>query len=101
MTISRFACLLAACLGLGATAPASARSLDDILKAGELRVGVNPTLPPRALFNEKNEIDGFEPELAKAVAEKLGVKLTTLTKSQADYLGCDTNGPYKADQYRY
>ena len=48
MTISRFACLLAACLGLGATAPASARSLDDILKAGELRVGVNPTLPPRA-----------------------------------------------------
>ncbi|MET3890867.1 ABC-type amino acid transport substrate-binding protein [Bosea sp. OAE506] len=66
MTMSRFACLLAACLGLGATAPVSARSLDDILKAGELRVGVNPTLPPRALFNEKNEIDGFEPELAKA-----------------------------------
>ncbi|MDP3317688.1 MAG: transporter substrate-binding domain-containing protein, partial [Bosea sp. (in: a-proteobacteria)] len=76
MTMSRFACLLAACLGLAATAPASARSLDEILRAGELRVGVNPTLPPRALFNEKNEIDGFEPELAKAVAEKLGVKLT-------------------------
>lgn len=84
MTMSRFACLLAACLGLGATAPASARSLDDILKAGELRVGVNPTLPPRALFNEKNEIDGFEPELAKAVAEKLGVKLTLVQVGSPD-----------------
>ncbi len=58
------------------TTPARARSFDDILKARELRVGVNPTLPPRALFNDKNEIDGFEPELAKALAEKLGVKLT-------------------------
>src|SRR6187200_1228872 len=84
MTMSRFACLLAACLGLGATAPASARSLDDILKAGELRVGVNPTLPPRALFNEKNEIDGFEPELAKAVADKLGVKLTLVQVGSPD-----------------
>jgi len=54
---------------------AEARSLDDILKAGELRVGVNPTMPPLAEFNDHNEIDGFEPELAKAVADKLGVKL--------------------------
>ncbi len=54
---------------------AEARSLDDILKAGELRVGVNPTMPPLAEFNDHNEIDGFEPELARAVADKLGVKL--------------------------
>ena len=55
---------------------ASARPLEDVLRAGELRVGVNPTLPPRALFNEKNEIDGFEPEVAAAIARKLGVRLT-------------------------
>jgi polar amino acid transport system substrate-binding protein len=54
---------------------AEARSLDDILKAGELRVGVNPTMSPLAEFNDHNEIDGFEPELAKALADKLGVKL--------------------------
>ncbi len=75
MPVSRFACLLAACLGLMVAGPAQARSLDDILKAGELRVGVNPTLPPRALFNEKNEIDGFEPELAKAVADSLAARV--------------------------
>lgn len=55
---------------------ASARPLEDVLRAGELRVGVNPTLPPRALFNERNEIDGFEPEIAAAIARKLGVRLT-------------------------
>ena len=54
---------------------ASARALDDVLRSQELRVGVNPTLPPRALFNERNQIDGFEPELAAAIAQKLGVRL--------------------------
>jgi len=33
--------------------------------------------------------------------EKIGVKLTVLTKEQADYLGVSQNGPYKADHYRY
>jgi polar amino acid transport system substrate-binding protein len=55
---------------------ASARPLEDVLRSSEIRVGVNPTLPPRALFNERNEIDGFEPEVAAAIARKLGVRLT-------------------------
>ena len=54
---------------------AAARPLEDILRGGELRVGVNPTLPPRALFNDRNVIDGFEPEVAAAIAQKLGVRL--------------------------
>jgi adenosylhomocysteinase len=32
---------------------------------------------------------------------KLGVKLTTLTKEQADYIGVPVEGPYKPDHYRY
>lgn len=87
MTVSRSTPLLAAAiawLALSALSPTMAGTLDDILKAGELRVGVNPTLPPRALFNEKNEIDGFEPELAKAVAEKLGVRLTLVQVGSPD-----------------
>ena len=30
-----------------------------------------------------------------------GVKLTTLTKEQAEYLGVPVEGPYKPDHYRY
>ena len=33
--------------------------------------------------------------------EKIGVKLTKLTKEQAEYLGVEENGPYKPDHYRY
>ncbi|MCK5461191.1 adenosylhomocysteinase [Candidatus Gracilibacteria bacterium] len=32
---------------------------------------------------------------------KLGARLTTLTKKQADYLGIDENGPFKPEHYRY
>ena len=32
---------------------------------------------------------------------KLGVKLTKLTKEQADYLGVSTEGPFKPEHYRY
>lgn len=70
------AAVAAAAAALLTPSNASARALDDVLRSGELRVGVNPTLPPRALFNERNEIDGFEPEVAAAIARKLGVRLT-------------------------
>jgi adenosylhomocysteinase len=43
----------------------------------------------------------LDEEVARLHLEKIGVKLTTLTKSQADYLGVPTEGPYKPDHYRY
>jgi adenosylhomocysteinase len=33
--------------------------------------------------------------------EKVGAKLTKLTKNQADYLGVSLSGPFKAEHYRY
>jgi adenosylhomocysteinase len=39
--------------------------------------------------------------VARLHIDKLGVKLTTLTKEQADYLNVPINGPYKPEQYRY
>jgi len=33
--------------------------------------------------------------------ERIGVKLTKLTKEQADYLGVPIEGPYKPEHYRY
>ena len=43
----------------------------------------------------------LDEEVARLHLGKLGVKLTTLSTAQANYLGCDKNGPYKADAYRY
>ncbi|HEY3628913.1 MAG TPA: adenosylhomocysteinase [Terracidiphilus sp.] len=43
----------------------------------------------------------LDEEVARLHLEKIGVKLTKLTKKQADYLGVPVEGPYKPDHYRY
>jgi adenosylhomocysteinase len=43
----------------------------------------------------------LDEEVARLHLAKIGVKLTTLSKRQADYLGVPVEGPYKADNYRY
>jgi len=43
----------------------------------------------------------LDEEVAAAHLEHLGVKLTKLSKDQADYLGIPQVGPYKPDHYRY
>ncbi|MCK6477666.1 MAG: adenosylhomocysteinase [Phycisphaerales bacterium] len=43
----------------------------------------------------------LDEEVARLHLSKLGVKLTKLSKDQADYIGVPVEGPYKADHYRY
>jgi adenosylhomocysteinase len=43
----------------------------------------------------------LDEEVARLHLEKIGVKLTRLTKDQAAYLGVDVDGPYKPEHYRY
>jgi len=43
----------------------------------------------------------LDEEVARLHLDKIGVKLTTLTKEQADYLDVSVEGPYKPAHYRY
>ena len=43
----------------------------------------------------------LDEEVARLHLEKIGVKLTTLTAKQADYIGVPVEGPYKPEFYRY
>ena len=43
----------------------------------------------------------LDEEVARLHLEKIGVKLTTLSKKQADYIGVPVEGPYKPEFYRY
>jgi adenosylhomocysteinase len=43
----------------------------------------------------------LDEEVARLHLEKLGVKLTRLTREQADYIGVPVEGPYKPDHYTY
>lgn len=69
----------------------------------------NQTLAQIELFTKpdayKNEVYVLPKHLDEKVAalhlEKLGVKLTTLSPKQADYIGVPQQGPFKTDHYRY
>ena len=69
----------------------------------------NQTLAQIDLWKNKDsyKIDVYtlpkklDEEVARLHLEKIGVKLTALTPSQAEYLGVPQDGPYKADHYRY
>ena len=67
----------------------------------------NQVLAQIELFNNKYEVGVYtlpkklDEEVARLHLDKLGVKLTTLTKEQAEYLNLPLEGPYKPDMYRY
>ena len=78
-------CAAAAVAVLGvAGAPASAHSLDEILSAKKLVVGINPNLPPLGKFNDKNEIEGFDVDLANKLGQMLGVDVSLAQVNSAD-----------------
>ncbi len=43
----------------------------------------------------------LDEKVARLHLDALGVRLTTLTKAQAEYLGVAVEGPYKPEHYRY
>lgn len=67
----------AAGLALAALLPGAseARSLDEILSSGTLRVGIETDLAPLGSFDANNEVVGFDVDVAAKLAEMLGVKL--------------------------
>ncbi len=50
-------------------------SLKDIKDKGEFVVGLDDSFPPMGFKNDKGEIVGFDIDLAKEVAKKMGVKV--------------------------
>jgi adenosylhomocysteinase len=61
------------------------------LQANAEKYGKTVTMLPKKL----------DEEVARLHLDQLGVKLTKLSKEQADYLGVPVEGPYKAEHYRY
>ena len=67
----------------------------------------NQTLAQLELWTKNLEVNVYrlpkhlDEEVARLHLEQLGVKLTTLSKKQADYIGVKPEGPYKPDHYRY
>ena len=69
----------------------------------------NQTIAQIELFTKNDDYERRVYVLPKHLDEKvarlhldaLGVRLTTLSEEQADYIGVPVEGPYKPDHYRY
>ena len=67
----------------------------------------NQVLAQIELWTDKYETGVYmlpkvlDEEVARLHLDKLGVKLTKLSKKQADYIGVPIEGPYKSKHYRY
>ncbi|MBR5624853.1 adenosylhomocysteinase, partial [bacterium] len=67
----------------------------------------NQCLAQLSLWQEEHQLGvtmlpkKLDEEVARLHLKKLGVKLTKLTKEQADYIGVPQEGPFKSDYYRY
>lgn len=93
--------LMLACTGaLGVAASAQAGTLDEIVKRGELRVAVQTQGPPFSMIDKKGERTGSSVEMAKLMAQEMGVKavfldldwdglLPALISGKADMLAAD------------
>ena len=64
----------------------------------QLELHRNPGAYEKKVYTLPKKLDE---EVARLHLDKLGVKLTKLTKEQADYIGVPVEGPYKAEHYRY
>lgn len=61
--------------GCGQTQKSNDTSWDDIKAKGKFVVGLDDSFPPMGFRDEKGQIVGFDIDMAKAAAEKLGVKV--------------------------
>ncbi|MFE5324338.1 transporter substrate-binding domain-containing protein [Paenibacillus sp. NPDC056579] len=62
-----------------AASPASANLLEQIKKNGKIKVGLMGTYAPYNFLNDKKEVDGYDADIAKNVAKKLGVEAEFIT----------------------
>jgi adenosylhomocysteinase len=64
----------------------------------QIEIFTKPKEYPIGVYTLPKHLDE---KVARLHLDALGVKLTVLTKEQADYIGVPVEGPYKPDHYRY
>lgn len=68
-------------LALSASVANAGEALDRVLKEGVLKVATDANWAPQSFLNDKNEMDGFDIDVAKETAKRLGVKAEFVTPS--------------------
>jgi polar amino acid transport system substrate-binding protein len=65
---------LASIIAAASIAPAGAQTLDEIKARGSINIGMLVDFPPFGIMNAQNQPDGYDADVAKALANHLGVR---------------------------
>jgi polar amino acid transport system substrate-binding protein len=66
--------VLAAVVATMTAQVAEARTLDQIIKSGTIRIGVNPNFPPMSSYDATNQLAGFDIDVGNKIASTLNIK---------------------------
>jgi polar amino acid transport system substrate-binding protein len=73
---------LAVAVGTGvATQAGAGEVLDRVMKTKTLTMSSDPAYPPQSFLNEQNQFDGFDIDVGKEIAKRLGAELKVITPS--------------------
>jgi polar amino acid transport system substrate-binding protein len=67
---------IGASIALSAFSAHAGATLDRVTKNGNMVVATSGKWPPQAFLNDKHEFDGFDIDVAKEIARRLGVKVS-------------------------
>jgi polar amino acid transport system substrate-binding protein len=73
---------LAVAVGTGfGTQAGAGEVLDRVMKTKTLTMSSDPAYPPQSFLNEQNQFDGFDIDVGKEIAKRLGAELKVITPS--------------------
>jgi len=76
-----FAFGAAAALVISASVSFAGESLDRVMSSGVLKVATDAAWAPQSFLNDNNEMDGFDVDVAREIAKRLGVDVEFVTPS--------------------
>ena len=71
--------LLATAFALASPSAFAGETLDRVTSSGKLTMSSDPEYPPQSFLNDANEMDGFDVEVGREIAKRLGVELAIAT----------------------
>ena len=79
LTKSLFSAALIALMSIGVAQ--AGEVLDSIMAKKTIMVATDANWPPQSFINDKNEMDGFDVDVAREIAKRLGVEIEFITPS--------------------
>ncbi len=76
-----FALATGAALGLSASMSFAGEALDRVMSNGTLKVATDASWAPQSFLNDDNKMDGFDVDVARELAKRLGVEVEFVTPS--------------------